>query len=106
MLVGHPEDAQGTAEDVAAGEGRLAEQHQRIERIAVPPERGDHEAVIRGVTGYREELAVESDRIHHRIPLELVATSLRNLDDDIDLEECCHQSLPGEPHRRVETGRL
>ena len=86
VLVGHPEHPERTAEDVAARERRLTEQHQDIQRVAILAEGVDHEPVVGRVARRREQLAIEPDRADGRVPLELVAAALGHLDDDVDEE--------------------
>ena len=76
LLVGHPEHADRAAEDQAARERRLRQQHQRVERIAVLAERVLDEAVVGGVLGRGEQRAVQADAAGLVVELVLVALPL------------------------------
>ena len=77
-----------TADDAtanpAAGEGRLADEHERIERIAVAAQRSLDEAVVRRIRHRGEETPVEDDRSELVVELVLVPRPGRNLDEDGD----------------------
>ena len=53
LLVGHVEDADGADADAAAGKGRVADEHERVERVAVLAERALDEAVVGRVASSR-----------------------------------------------------
>src|SRR5690606_26937924 len=84
-LVAHAEHAQRAALDQAAGEGRLLEQHERVERVAVLAERALDEAVVVGVARRGVEHAVEADASGLVIHLVLVPRTLGDLDRDAEL---------------------
>src|SRR3954470_24887988 len=60
-LVGHPEHADRTALDQAAGERRLVENDQGVQRVAILAEGVLDKAVVRWVAGRSEESTVETD---------------------------------------------
>ena len=70
---------------MAAGEDRLGQQHQRVQRIAVLAEGVLEEAVVGGVAERRVEVAVELDPAGLVVHLVLVARPLGDLDDDVEL---------------------
>lgn len=82
-LVGHVEHADRAHLDADAGEERVLEQHERVERIAVVGEGVLEEAVIDGVDEPGEEHAVEEDASGLVIDLVLVPAPARDLDDGI-----------------------
>ena len=82
LLVGHVEDADDARADAATGEGRLADEDERVERVAVLTERTFDEAVVRGIAHRGEEPPVEDDVAGRRIDLVLVARAHRHLDED------------------------
>jgi hypothetical protein len=84
-LVGHAEHADGAAGDQAAGEGRLVEQHQGVQRVAVPAEGALHEPVVGRVAGAGEQPPVQADAPGVVVHLVLVALPLRDLDGDVEL---------------------
>ena len=98
LLVGHPEHAHHPRPHVTAGERRLVEQHQRVERIAVLRERVGHEPVVGGVGGGSKEVAVEPDLTGVVIRLVLVAGALGNLDDYFHIHG---RSVRRAPRRRL-----
>ena len=82
LLVGHVEDADRADADPAAGEGRVGDEHERVERVAVVGERALDEAVVRRVRHRREQAPVEHDAAELVVPLVLVAGPRRDLDED------------------------
>jgi hypothetical protein len=70
------------AADAAAGERRLADEHERVERIAVVAQRALDEAVVRRIAHRREEPPVEDDLPGGGVDLVLVARAHRHLDED------------------------
>src|SRR5439155_21051057 len=82
LLVGHVEDADRANADATAGEGRIADEHERIERIAVLAERSLDVAVVRGIAHRGEEAPVEDDPTELLVELILVPRPGRNLDVD------------------------
>ena len=75
------EDADDADPDPAAGEGRLADEHERIERVAVLAERSLDVAVVGGVAHRREEPPVEDDVAGLGVDLVLVARAEWHLDE-------------------------
>ncbi len=84
-LVRHPEHADGAALDEAAGEGRLVQNDQRVQRVAVLAEGVLDEAVVGRVAGRGEESTVQTDPTGLVVHLVLVPRTLRNLDGDVEL---------------------
>jgi len=81
LLVAHVEDADGTDADAAAREGRVGDEYERVERVAVLGERPLEEPVVGRVAGRGEEAAVENDASELLVPLVLVARAARDLDE-------------------------
>jgi hypothetical protein len=67
------------------GEGRLVEQDQRVERVAVAAEGVLDEAVVGGVARRGEQPPVQADAPGGVVHLVLVALPLRDLDGDVEL---------------------
>ena len=61
LLVAHEQRADGPRRQHAAGKGRLLDDHERVERVAVAGLGVHHESVIRGVMHRREQHAIEPD---------------------------------------------
>ena len=78
LLVGHVEDADRPHADAAAREGRVADEHERVERVAVLGERSLDVAVVGRVAHRGEQAAVEDDPAQLVVPLVLVARAARN----------------------------
>src|SRR5262249_30340007 len=76
LFVRHPEHTDGAAPDQAAGERRLLEQHEGVERVAVVAEGAFDEAVVGRVLGRGEKGTVQPDPPGLVIHLVLVALSL------------------------------
>ena len=70
--------------DQAAREGRLVEQDQRVERVAVLGQGVGDEPVVGRVERGREEPPVQSDHVALVVVLVLVAAPPGDLDDDVD----------------------
>ena len=66
--------------DPAAGKGRVADEDERIERVAVFPERPFDEPVVRRVGHRREQATVERDAAELVVVLVLVARTCGDLD--------------------------
>ena len=81
LLVAHLEHADGLDRDQAARERRLVQADERVERIAVLPERAAQEAVVGRVRRGAHQQAVELDPAELLVVLVLVAAPLRDLDD-------------------------
>ena len=79
------EDADDARADSAAGEGRLADEHERVERVAVLAERPLDEAVVGRVAHRGEEAPVEHDVARLGVDLVLVPRAHRHLDEDHDV---------------------
>ena len=84
-LVGHPEHAEGPGLDQAAGEGRLGQQDESVERVSVLAEGVLDEAVVGRVLRRGEQGAVEPDATGVVVDLVLVPLPLRDLDGDVEL---------------------
>ena len=82
LLVRHVEDADRPDADAAAGERRVADEHERVERVAVLAERALDEAVVGGIAHRREQPPVEHDPAELVVALVLVARAGRDLDED------------------------
>ena len=81
LLVGHVEDPDRMHADAAAGEGRIADEDERIERVAVLGEGALDESVVGGVAHRGEQAPVEDDPAELLVPLVLVPRSARDLDE-------------------------
>jgi len=68
LLVDHAEDGHRPDADPAAREGRVADEDERVEGVAVLAERPFDEAVVGGVNGRGEEAPVKDDRVELRGP--------------------------------------
>ena len=98
FLVGQPEHPDRAGGDRAAGEGRLAEQHHHVHRVAVLGQRAGDEPVVGRIAGRGEQHPVQPDPPADRVHLVLVPRPLRNLDDDVDLHAAPSRfPRPGRP---------
>src|SRR5215204_1765841 len=86
LVVGHVEHADDAGLDLAAGEGRLAQQDHGVERVAVLGQGVGDEAVVGRVVDGAEQHPVEADAARLVVELVLVAGSLGDLDHDVDGE--------------------
>ena len=105
LLVLHVEDADHPGADAAAGERRIADQHERVERIAVRSHRTLDVAVVGGVAHRGEQAPVEHDAAHLGVPLVLVARARRDLDEHHDLVRLPRRG-PSLDHHDPATGPL
>src|SRR5205085_11410257 len=65
-----------------AGKGRVGDEHERVERVAVLGECPLDVAVVGRIRHSREEAPVEHDAAELLVPLVLVARARRDLDED------------------------
>ncbi len=84
LLVAHGEHAEDAHPHHAAREGRVGDQHQRVERVAVAGQGLGDEAVVRRIGGGGEEAAVQPDHVLLVVVLVLVAAPGGDLDHDLD----------------------
>jgi hypothetical protein len=87
VLVTHPEHADRPAPDEAAGKGRLANQHQGVEGILLLGPRAVDEAVVGRILGGGEQRPVQPEPAGAVIEHVLVASSLGDLDRDVELHD-------------------
>ena len=73
------------AANPAAGERGLADEDERVERVAVAAQRPLDEPVVRRVRHRGEQAPVEDDRAELLVELVLVPRARRNLDEDDDV---------------------
>ena len=84
LLVAHGEHAQDAHPHHAAREGRVGDEHQHVERVAVAGQGVGDEAVVRRIGGGREEAAVQPDDVLLVVVLVLVAAARGDLDHHVD----------------------
>ena len=94
-LVGHLEHRHGARLDDAAGEHRLGQQDQRVQRVAVLAEGVLEEPVVGRIAHGGVEVAVQLHPAGLVVHLVLVARTLGDLDDDVELHR--RASLPCTP---------
>ena len=87
LLVGHPEHADRPAADQAAGERRLQQEHEGVERVAVLAERVLDEAVVGRVLRRGEQGPVEAEPPGVVVHLVLVALPLGDLHEYVELHD-------------------
>jgi hypothetical protein len=80
-VVGHVENAHGAHLHADAGEERVVEEHEHVQRVAVVAEGVLEEAVVGRVLERGVEHAVEEHPAGLVVDLVLVAAPLRDLDD-------------------------
>jgi hypothetical protein len=85
VLVVHLEHADDPAGDEAAREGRLVEEDEGVQRIPVLGQGVLDEAVVGGVPGRGEQHPVQPDPSGLVIHFVLIALSLGNLDDNLNV---------------------
>src|SRR5665213_807481 len=85
LLIRHPEHTDRATFDEAAWKGRLVDEHECVERVAVVAEGVVYEAVVGRIASRREQHAVESNPPGLVIELVLVAMTLGDLDCDVEL---------------------
>ncbi len=73
------------------GKGRLLDEDERIQRVAVVAQSSLDEPVVGRILGSGEEGAVEPDSSGLVVNLVLVAVPLGNLDRDVEVQ---HRALP------------
>ena len=83
MLIAHQEDADRPRSDMTTGKGRLFEQHEGIQRVAVAGQGAGDVPVILGVPGGGEQHPVQPDLPGLVVGLVLVTGALGDLDDDL-----------------------
>jgi len=79
--VAHSENAERAAIDLAAGKGRLVQQDENIERVAVFVQRARDEPVLAGVVHRRIKHAIQPEQARRLIQLVFVLAPLRDLDN-------------------------
>src|SRR5262249_29692318 len=85
LLIRHLEHPNDPGGDQAAREGRLLQQDQGIQRVAIAAQRVLDEPVVRGVPGRGEQHAIQPDPACVMVNLVLVPLALGDLDDDLDV---------------------
>ena len=97
-LVAHQERPDRAGRNDAAGEGRLLDDHEGVQRIAVSGQRLHHESVVRGIVDRGEEHSVEADAAGLLVELVLLAGAPRDLDEDVKAlilaPAPCHHAPP------------
>ena len=84
LLVGHVEHPHRPGADHAAGEGRLADHHQNVERITIVGQAALDEPVVAWVVDAAEEHPVEHEPMPNMVVLVFHPTPARDLHDDLD----------------------
>ena len=98
LLVGHVEHADRAGADDAAGERRLRDHDQDVERVAVIGQAALDEAIVARVVDARVEDPVEHEPMADVVVLVLVPAPARDLHDDLDraaLRAAHPESMPG-----------
>src|SRR5579859_1180727 len=102
FLVRHVEDADRADPYAAAREGRVGDEDERVERVAVLGQRPLDEAVVRRIAHRREQPAVEEDAAELAVELVLVPRAGGDLDEDDGVGH--HGHCRGYPCRMDEEG--
>ena len=97
LRVGHVEHADDARADPAAGERRLADEAERVQRVAVLAERALDEPVVGGVAHRGEQAPVEDDVPGLRVELVLVPRAARHLDEIVTSARSINSTSRPEP---------
>ena len=107
LLVAHGEHAENANPHDATGEGRVGDEHQDVERVAIARQGVGDEAVVRRVGGGGEEAAVQPDHVLLVVVLVLVAAPGGYLDHHVDrLVELAHVGDGASPRVAGSTGLM
>jgi hypothetical protein len=87
MLIAHSEHPDGPASDQTTWKGGFLHQHERVEGVDIGAERSVDEPVVGRILGSGEQRPVQADPARRTVKQALVAGSLGDLDDDIELHD-------------------